>query len=172
MGFNLDDSNIFLLWLTSGSNGFVSAYFNMTNATTSSSTSSASSSSTITSVSSSLSPSSQQNSSAASSQGQGSSDGSLNTAAKIGLGVGLGIGIPLLVAFGVVIGLLLRKSRAPEPSTNPPAKDTQPYYYNETIEQPYQYAPYEAPDAALMPGQSLNPSELDGTSKSASELGV
>ncbi|KAF2668132.1 hypothetical protein BT63DRAFT_414166 [Microthyrium microscopicum] len=168
--FSLDDSPVFLFWLNytgseSGPNGLVSSYFNITRDAASSSTTSSRTSS-ATSVAG-PSSSSSSNSSLPSSPNANTNDGGLSSGAKVGLGVGLGIGMPLLIALGVLIGLLLRKNHKATPTTAASSAFA-PYDYQSTAEKlyqpnpsPVQQYPYEAPDAAHMQGQSLNPAELE-----------
>ncbi|KAL4737796.1 hypothetical protein BDV11DRAFT_190794 [Aspergillus similis] len=112
-GFDLDYSNVFFFWINSDTpDGFISAYFNITepdptskdtdNATLSTASSNA------TSTSSTSSPVITDPSNSSLPQAADDSEPGLTATAKVALGVGLGVGLPIL---GVLAVLIWQRSR-------------------------------------------------------------
>lgn len=148
-GFDLDYSNVFFFWINSDQpDGFISSYFNITeaSATSTSATSSATSTSTSNStLNSGSSPSSLSSTPSSSSSG-------LTSTGKIALGVGIGIGAPVLAALAALVWLKARRPPANQPQQIPGAvPNTALYPFWPAMQQQEQLQPDSA-SPKEMPG--------------------
>jgi hypothetical protein len=157
---NLDDSAVFLLWinyteLATTSNGFTSAYFNISRNSISSA-SSAQSATPAPGRGGSPVPSTSAQGVPVQSTSPASIDNSVGR--KIGLGVGVAVGVPSIVLLGFLAGLLARRPRKLMERNLPPPTTPRDRYPLK----PVLHDGFEAPGSGPMQGERVHLAELEG----------